>query len=286
LSQALLAAVTTPVVMCATFDMFSFSMCTGLYFLLLGCLGALERLTGDRRETRTAATDLALGSTAARLRRVRLGASVGALAAVVATLFAMVPGALHANEYEAGGTVLLGTQDDTSKPYATAFSTWTDSQLIVSHLRSASLGEALRSQGLGVEIRAAVGDGSLMPQTDHDGYGAVVRYSVRAASQDIATRAGLAVRVEIAAYLERLETQVGAPSSLWIVVKDVVAPGNATLLPGSRSRALAGLGGITIAEFFLMHRLLLYLTALVHRFRASRLSLGDSPSLQDGLTRA
>ena len=51
LAQCLAASVATAAVSFATFDGLSFSIATGLFFLLLGCVGAMWRLTGARRQS-------------------------------------------------------------------------------------------------------------------------------------------------------------------------------------------------------------------------------------------
>lgn len=250
LAQSLLASISVAGLVCATFDMFSFPMCTGLFFLLLGCLGALERFT----HTSSGSVPQARLRWASRWSRPWMGrvssTTILALIATAIAFFLCLPKATSSQRYEAGGTILFGTSDDMRAPYAAAFPTWTVSKLVEWHLRQSGISTVVAEGSGETELHVAVGDGSLAVETDHDGYGATLHYLVRAKESRVAASYAKAVRADVNSYLEELQLESGAPRQTWIVVKDAVPTSGAVPVAGSASRAVGGLILLTIPQFY------------------------------------
>jgi hypothetical protein len=116
--------------------------------------------------------------------------------------------------------------------------------------------DALRSGGVTPELEVAIGDGSLAPETDIQGYGATVHYVVRTPDAQSATRAARAVRAELSSYVSGLQSEAGVPRSTWILIKDVAAPVGASPVSGSASRALLALSLLTLPQYVVVKRLL------------------------------
>ncbi len=181
LAQSLTAALAVLAVNAATFDLFGFSMCAGLVFLLIGCIGAMyaihlppstvlvERLSAK-----------AIGIVAAAALSVTAGGAAMAL--------------LSAPLYYSYGTVIFEPPDAAGRPVlSSAGRTGVTASLIHDIVETPENRERLAAQGA-TAFDVALGDGSLMMGSDRIGStGPVVHLVTRSPDADESDRARASV---------------------------------------------------------------------------------------------
>jgi hypothetical protein len=201
LAQSFTASIAVLAVSAATFDMFGFSMCAGLVFLLVGSIGALRAVS-------TTAETVALQPVTTRLLSgaVALGVAVVAAGAAVA-LFS-------APQYVRYSSILFQPPVHEALPaLSNAGRAGTTASLVQDVVESPAVRADLADRGAR-SFDLASGDGSLMRGSDRIGYkGPVLKVVTRGSSEEEATRAMEAVTKELNVRLASLQDQVGVPES-------------------------------------------------------------------------
>ena len=192
LGQTMVAAVAVLGVNAFTFDLFGFSMCAGVLFLLLGAIGALHALqhTDERVSLRPSTT------------RVKI--AIGILALAVAGV-SIVTAKFTPPEWQAKGSVILVPPSPASTPALTTVGrAATATSLLRDMISSESSRDALSARGV-PDFDVAIGDGSLMTGTDREGTGgSVLAILVRSSSGRAADEGLRAVEASLTSHLAAL----------------------------------------------------------------------------------
>ena len=234
LAQTLLAGIAVVTVNAATFDLFGFSMCTGITFLLLGAIGALH---SSSKPPGPPPHHISFNATVAL--------AVGGLLVVGLTT---IEAKIARPEYQAVGTVILeppATRD--SPPLFVAGRASTAASILRDTVVDEDIRSRLQAQGVG-SFDIAIGDGSLMMGTDRQGSGGATLHVIARSDSDPGARQGLArVIQELGARLEQLQDEIGVPDHE-VIRLEVLAVNAPVPVSGRPSRAI--LGGLILAVIF------------------------------------
>lgn len=235
LALSLKASLLVPLFTFATFDGLSFPFCTSLMFVLLGCAGALYRLSTEQQDSRPMSR--VSGPKLSQRTLLAVGASAGVVVMLGA---AVVSSAVRPEvQYIATGAVLLSPTNYKGNPYSYGLDVNVVSETVVDVLTTDPVRERIQRGAEDAEYSVAIGLGSLKPETDRDGLGPVLKYQASSADLDDAAVTRQRVREQIDVALDSLQTQVQAPRSSFIVATDVIAWNDPSPLTGPRSRAVA-----------------------------------------------
>ena len=226
LAQSLVAGLLVMAVDAVTFDLFGFSMCVGILFLLIGALGALRATTSPTRVTPR------------RLSR-RAAAAVVAVG-LVTTVGSLALAKLSPPEYHALGTVILVPP---SLPATLGVSASgrasTATNVLLRVVESPESRATLKAQGV-ESFDMAVGDGSLMMGTDRIGSGGSVITVLSRGSTAAGAEAGLTrVVAALQTQLVRLQTSAGAGARASMYLQELTT-NPAFPVKGRPSRTAAG----------------------------------------------
>jgi O-antigen ligase len=229
LGASLLSAVFT----FGTFDAFGFPLCASVYFLLVGATAALWRLTQADRAIRVAAPS--------RRRPgpyLRPAWRVG-LAAAIAFPVLLLPHFATGHVFWAEASIILRSDESPLRnPLVNQAALQTQSELVARVVDSTTTRRQLRAAGATAEYTVALGNGSLVPLTDLNGQGPLMR--VRASSADathaLATRDALVKEVQ--RQVTAMQTAAGAPLNTQFRAEVVAAADEPIYLQGNSKRGL------------------------------------------------
>jgi O-antigen ligase len=210
LCQGMAASVAVAAVLFSTFDSFSFPMCMGVLFLVIGLIGAAARLL-DPAEV---GSSPALGGS-----RPGIGRRVAATAVGLAVLVAGGASAVTARPaYEARGTLALAVPPQEGENiYYGKLDIEGVSSVVLRIVDDERTRAALSADGYG-DYEVAIGEGSLAPFTEVHGHGDVLRISAVSVDAEHAAATALAVRDRVQAALRDLQSGRGIDPDLEVEV--------------------------------------------------------------------
>jgi hypothetical protein len=217
LFQAMAASVAVAAVLFSTFDAFSFPMCMGMFFLVIGLIGAAARAFDPAAVGPSRAAGRSAASTGRRLAATAVG---------LAVLVVGVASALTARPaFEARGTLALAVPPQEGENiYYGKKDIEGVSSVVLRVIDDERTRAALRADGYdGYQV--AVGEGSLAPFTEVHGHGDVLRISAVSADADHAAATAQAVRDRVQVILRDLQSGRGIDPDLEVaVVESFTAP--------------------------------------------------------------
>jgi hypothetical protein len=211
LCLALASGVVVAAVLATTFDAFSFPMCAGLLFLILGTIGATANSLGPAEGGPGRAPVTLLS----RPRRALVALMVATIALVgVVQASGAGPG------YTAGGTVALAVPpQDGQNIYYGKLEIAGVSDLVLRVVTDEETRARLAAAGVD-EYQVAAANGSLAPFTEVRGSGDVLQVAATAGDPGAAAAAARAVLAEIEAVLADLQDGHGIPAAIEVAVVD------------------------------------------------------------------
>jgi O-antigen ligase len=212
LCAGLAAAFAVAMVLFLTFDAFSFPTAMGVFFLLLGVLGAATRVLPPAPEVSTPSRPAP-----ARRSRLRAGAAAGLSALVVLVGGgAVVAGADP--HHDARGTAVLAVPGRPGQNiYSGKLETEGVAELVVRVVESEETRQRLRNEGYG-DFTLAVGYGSLARFTEIHGFGDVISISAIAPDPEQASATALAVLSTLEDSLHDLQAGRGIDPAVQVAV--------------------------------------------------------------------
>ena len=235
LAQRLKAGVAVIAINAATFDAFGFPMCAGMLFLLIGAIASLRTIEPPARSSvRTTARGSRILPTAlAALLAIGLGA------AGYASYQAKT-------DYQALGAVILDPPPPPRRPvFSTTYTATTAASVLHDIMASQPVRAKLDRRGVAV-YEIALGDGSLMMDTDVIGSGGpTLRVLVTASTPEAAERELSIVIDETSNQLLQVQSQLPLPK-LALIRLDILSEGEAFPVRGRASRADVGLALMTV----------------------------------------
>lgn len=230
LAQALLASMAVALVTFFTFDALAFPMATGVFFIVLGAIGALIRVHPSPRPV------------AVRRERPRWLPAAIYSASGVAVVIACVVGVnsfRHTTpQYEAMGRVVLtGEAGYGGNVYLRSRYLGDFAQLLQRSVTSTSAREQIASDGNAASFEVAVGDGSLNPGTDLGGTGGVLTVASTSTSPTAALKTTNAVIETISRNLLQWQTAASVNQQNLIRIQVTFPPTGSGLLLDSVRRA-------------------------------------------------
>lgn len=245
LALALAAGLATAMVLFASFDAYSFPMCMGTVFLLVGLVGAAVRCL----EHPLAAAGSRAPEPAARASRPAQLAAYLVAVAVFGVGAAAVLDARPAYSAETTVAVAVPPQPGDNIYFAKRDTTGV-TDLLLRVLQSPETRAALAARGV-ADYEVAIGGGSLAPHTDRLGYGDVMRAAATASTPAAAADDADAVGSEIGTVLRNLQADPRIPAALKVAVVSSTTPvvSERTVHPvvGLAASAVLGLlAGLTV----------------------------------------
>jgi hypothetical protein len=238
LAQSLAAGIAVLAVSAGTFDLFGFSMSVGLMFLLIGSTGALTSFTVPPRGHRETSRP-----------RPRELVAAGAVAGIVA-LGLMGLRMSESPEYDAVGTVILEPPAPTRTPALTSVGRAAVSARILHDvLESTSTRQELRLKGV-EDYDLAVGDGSLMHDTDRQGAGALIHVIARSTSPASAQSALAKIVGTLTLKLTDIQEEINVPTTERITAR-AVSINPAFEVTGRPARFAGGLAIVSALSYCL-----------------------------------
>ncbi|RBY78013.1 hypothetical protein DQ239_09960 [Blastococcus sp. TF02-09] len=235
LCAGLAASFAVAMVLWLTFDAFSFPTAMGLFFLLLGVLGAAARVLPPEP-----ARPSAPAPDAGTRRRARAAAGLSALVVLVAGCAVLAGADPHA---DARGTVVLAVPGQAGQNiYSGKLETEGVAELVVRVVESEETRQRLRDEGH-AEFTLAVGNGSLAPFTEVRGSGDVISISAIASDAEAASATALAVLRTIEDTLRELQSGRGIDAGVQVAVVESFTTPAVTTLP---VHPLLGAAGIVV----------------------------------------
>ncbi len=239
LAYSLMTALVAAAFIFYSFDAFSYPMCTGVFFIVLGAISCLWRQQFPVQfwAFRARGTE--------RRRRFVAKTSI-ALVAVLGVL-----GGLHLARgvpptYEALGTVELSNKPVPDKNiFYTPLYLGDVAALVSDTVKSTATRERFAAEGFSARYEIARGDGSLMPVTDVMGTGDVLRIASRSQDPELATRTTQHAMDEIEILLTQWQTAANANPNLYVHAQVSIGPDTYPLsLSKRRSEVMIVLLGI------------------------------------------
>jgi O-antigen ligase len=260
LAQSLLASMAVALVTFFTFDAMAFPMATGVFFIVLGAIGALLRIHPSPP------------SVVARPVRARWVApaiySMSTLAVAIVCVGGLNVIRHTAPQYEATGRVVLsGEAGYGGNVYLRSRYLGDFAQLLQRSATSTATREKIASAGNTAFYEVAVGDGSLNPGTDLGGTGGVLTVASTSASPVEALNTANAVMATISHDLQQWQTDAGVSQQNFIRVQASFPPTGSVQLPDSIRRAQVAYIALIVWLGYMLAR------GLARRFAAS----GQSP---------
>lgn len=232
LGQSMAAAISVLGFNAFTFDLFGFSMCAGVLFLLLGAVGSMYALQHQN--------ELAPLYPMTNLARVAVGLIVLAVAGTSA-----MSAKFTLSQWQAlGSTILAPPAPATAPALATAGRAATAASVLRDMVTSESSREDLAAEGV-TDFDISFADGSLMTGTDRPGSGGpVLTYIVRSSSRAGADVGLKTLQSTLATDVALLQDRVGVPTPERIKLDNLVT-NPAYEVRGRPTRTIAG--GILLA---------------------------------------
>jgi hypothetical protein len=206
LALAMTASLATAMVLFASFDAYSFPMCMGTVFLLIGLVGAAVTCLDPAQPDRASVP----GAPRPVSRVRRLAVAVAGLAVFGAATVS----ATHARPaYMAAASVVVAVPPQPGDNiYFAKRDTTGVTDILLRVLASPATRAELAADGV-TDYQVALGGGSLAPYTDRLGYGDVMRVAATAATPERAAADATAVGRKIGSVLRELQAGRGIPTS-------------------------------------------------------------------------